>query len=146
MANRHGNNNKIKYPGYLIEKWPNDPYSRSIITIIIVTFRKEQMVIHIWVNQKIKKPDWIWSTEAKPNRKERFFSMQLISQESPAVKINYLEGNGPEWLIHKGLLLILTESRILWGREEINLLVHACCSNSPSIFFLVVFFWQTELF
>ena len=98
------------------------------------------MVIHIWVNQKIKKPDWIWSAGAKPERKERFFSTQLISQESPVVEINYLEGNGPEWLIHKGLLLILTESRILWKREGINLLVHVCRSNSPSIFFLVVFF------
>ena len=30
---------KIKYLGYLIEKKPNDPYSRNIITIII-TFTK----------------------------------------------------------------------------------------------------------
>ena len=56
------------------------------------------------------------------------------------MEINYLEGNVPEWLMHKGLLLVLTESRILCGRKGINLLVHACRSNSLSIFFLVVLF------
>ena len=69
-----------------------------------------------------------------------FFSTQLISQESPAVEINYLEGNVPEWLMHKGLLLVLTESRILCGRKGINLLVHACRSNSLSLFILVFLF------
>ena len=94
----------------------------------------------MWVNQKRKKLDKIWSAGAKPERKERFFSTQLISQESPAMEINYLEGNGPEWLMHKGLLLVLTESMILWGRKGINLLVYACHFNSLSIFFLVFLF------
>ena len=91
----------------------------------------------MWVNQKRKKLDKLWSAGAKPERKERFFSMQLISQGSPTMKINYLEGNGLEWLMQKGLLLVLTESRILWGREGINLLVHACRSN----FLSILFFW-----
>ena len=67
----------------------------------------------MWVNQKRKKSDEIWFAGAKPKKKERFFSMQLISQESPAVEINYLEGNRLEWLMYKGLLLVLIESMIL---------------------------------
>ena len=31
---------KIKYPDYLNRKWPNDPYSRNIITVITITFTK----------------------------------------------------------------------------------------------------------
>ena len=44
--------------------------------------------------------------------------MQLISQESLAVEINYLEGNGPEWFMHKGLLLILTEAEFCEGERK----------------------------
>ena len=61
------------------------------------------------------------------------------------MEINYLEGNRLEWLMHKGLLLVLTKSRILWGRERINLLVHACHSNYLFIFFLVVLFFFLSL-
>ena len=42
------------------------------------------------------------------------------------MEINYLEGNGPEWLMHKGLLLVLIESRILGERERENQSINAC--------------------
>ena len=40
--------------------------------------------------------------DPKPEREERLSSMQLISQENSATKINYFEGNGLEWLVPKG--------------------------------------------
>ena len=40
--------------------------------------------------------------DLKPKREERLFSIQLISQENPATKINRFEGNRPEWLVLKG--------------------------------------------
>ena len=40
--------------------------------------------------------------DLKPEREERLFSIQLISQENPATKINRFEGNRPEWLVLKG--------------------------------------------
>ena len=40
------------------------------------------------------------SAAAKPKRRERLFSMQIIPQEKdPAVGINDFEGVGPEWLL-----------------------------------------------
>ena len=50
----------------------------------------------------MKKSTKIWFAGAKPEKKKRSFSTQLISQENPAVEINYPEGNGLEWLMHKG--------------------------------------------
>ena len=40
--------------------------------------------------------------DPKPEREERLFSMQLISQENPATEINRFEGNGPKWLVPGG--------------------------------------------
>ena len=40
--------------------------------------------------------------DLKPEREERLFSTQLISQENPAIEINRFEGNGPEWLVPGG--------------------------------------------
>ena len=40
--------------------------------------------------------------DPKPEREERLFLMQLISQENPAIEINHFEGNGPEWLVLGG--------------------------------------------
>ena len=40
--------------------------------------------------------------DPKPEREERLFSTQLISQENPAIEINRFEGNGPEWLVPGG--------------------------------------------
>ena len=37
--------------------------------------------------------------DPKPEREERLFSTQLISQENPAMEINRFEGNRPEWLV-----------------------------------------------
>ena len=37
--------------------------------------------------------------DPKPEKEERLFSTQLISQENPATEINRFEGNGPEWLV-----------------------------------------------
>ena len=34
--------------------------------------------------------------DPKPEKEERLFSTQLISQENPATEINRFEGNGPE--------------------------------------------------
>ena len=42
--------------------------------------------------------------DLKPEREERLFSMQLISQENPATEINRFEGNGLEWLVLRGTL------------------------------------------
>ena len=40
--------------------------------------------------------------DPKPEREERLFSTQLISQENPATEINRFEGNGPKWLVPGG--------------------------------------------
>ena len=40
--------------------------------------------------------------DPKPEREERLFSMQLISQENPAMEINRFKRNGPEWLVPRG--------------------------------------------
>ena len=76
---------------------------------------------------------------------ERFLSMQLISQErDPAVEINGFEGIELEWLMpqQKNFLFpFLEESKILKGREGINLLVHAHC-----IIFLLFFCFLSYLF
>ena len=40
--------------------------------------------------------------DPKPEREERLFSMQLISQENPATEINRFDKNGPEWLVPGG--------------------------------------------
>ena len=42
--------------------------------------------------------------DPKPEREERLFSTQLISQENPTIKINHFEGNGSEWLVPGGTL------------------------------------------
>ena len=43
--------------------------------------RSEQVLIYIWVNQNVRKSTKVRSAGAKPERKERSFSTQLISQE-----------------------------------------------------------------
>ena len=41
--------------------------------------------------------------DPKPEREERLFSTQLISQEkNPATEINHFEGNEPECLLPRG--------------------------------------------
>ena len=40
--------------------------------------------------------------DPKPEKEERLFSTQLISQENPATEINRFEGNRPEWLVPEG--------------------------------------------
>ena len=50
--------------------------------------------------------------------KEHSFSMQLISQESPAMEINYLEGNELEWLMHKGSFWFWQRARFCEGERE----------------------------
>ena len=43
--------------------------------------------------------------DPKPEREERLFSTQLISQENNlATEINHFEGNEPEWLMPRGTL------------------------------------------
>ena len=42
--------------------------------------------------------------DPKPEREERLFLTQLISQENPATEINCFEGNGLEWLVPGGTL------------------------------------------
>ena len=42
--------------------------------------------------------------DPKPEREERLFLMQLISQKNPAIEINHFEGNGLEWLVPEGTL------------------------------------------
>ena len=43
------------------------------------------------------------SRDPKPEREERLFSTQLISQEKNRVmEINHFEGNRPEWLMPRG--------------------------------------------
>ena len=63
--------------------------------------RIEQKILNINTHGLVRilgKSTKIQSTEAEPQREERFFSMQSISQEkSLAVEINRPEGNGPEW-------------------------------------------------
>ena len=44
------------------------------------------------------------SQDPKPEREERLFSTQLISQENPTMEINRFEGNGPDWLVPEGTL------------------------------------------
>ena len=45
------------------------------------------------------------SQDPKPEREERLFSTQLISQENNlATEINHFEGNEPEWLMPRGTL------------------------------------------
>ena len=43
--------------------------------------RSEQVLIYIWVIQNVRKSTKVRSAGAKPERKERSFSTQLISQE-----------------------------------------------------------------
>ena len=40
--------------------------------------------------------------DPKPEKEERLFSTQLISQENPATEINRFEGNGLERLVPEG--------------------------------------------
>ena len=40
--------------------------------------------------------------DLKPEREERIFSTQLISQKNPATEINRFEGKGPKWLVPGG--------------------------------------------
>ena len=50
--------------------------------------------------------------DSKPKREKHLFSTQLISQErNPATKINYFEGSGLEWLVHKRTIFF-----VFWQR------------------------------
>ena len=75
--------------------------------------------------------------DPKIERKERFLSTQLISQENPTIEINRFEGNGLEWLVPGGTPFAFGRGQDLRGREGNNLLVHACRTNS--LFFLFPF-------
>ena len=88
----------------------------------------------------------IRSAGAKPERKERSFSTQLISQEEgPAVEINYPEGNGPEWFMHRGSLRFSQRARFHEGERE------SIYRSMPTVliltlyFFLIVFFLSFPL-
>ena len=106
-------------------------------------------MVSIWVNQRKRKEEINLSKSSpqdpKPEREERLFSMQLISQEkNPTTEINHFEGNRPEWLVPRGThFLLLAESRILRWREGNNLLVHACRTNS--LFFILFFHFSSYL-
>ena len=81
--------------------------------------------------------------DSKPKREKHLFSTQLISQErNPATKINYFEGSGLEWLVHKRTIFFVFWQRAgFWEGEGNNLLVHACGANSLFLFsFLSQFF------
>ena len=62
-------------------------------------------MVSICVNKKKKEINLSKSSsqDPKPEREERLFSTQFISQEkNPATEINHFEGNEPEWLMPRG--------------------------------------------
>ena len=90
----------------------------------------------IWVNRKSKKSNQVWSAGTKPKREECLLSTQLISQGNPTVKINGFEGNGPKWLVPKGILL-LSDREQDFERERGNQPIDACLPISFSICFFL---------
>ena len=72
---------------------------------------------------------------AKPERKERSFSTQLISQEKVLPwRLTALRETDLSGFSAQRLLEVFTESRISWGREGTNLPMHAYRSNSHFVF------------
>ena len=104
--------------------------------------RTEQKILNINTHGLVRmlgRSTKIQSAGAEPKRKERSFSMQLISQERvlpwrlTALRETDLSGFSAQMLLE-----VFTESRISWGREGTNLLVHAYRSNSH---FCLSFLW-----
>ena len=66
--------------------------------------------------------------DPKPEREERLFSTQLISQENPATEINRFEGNGLEWLVPRGTPFAFGRGQD-FDREKGKLPIGACLPN-----------------
>ena len=85
--------------------------------------------------KNVRKSTKVQSVGTKPERKERSFSTQLISQEKdPAVEINCPEGNGPEWFMHKDSLRFSQRARF---HEEKRELIYRC---KPAVLILTLVF------
>ena len=66
--------------------------------------------------------------DPKPEREERLFSTQLISQENPATEINRFERNGLEWLVPRGTPFAFGGGKD-FDREKGKLPIGACLPN-----------------
>ena len=70
------------------------------------------------------------------------FLTWIISQGNPAMEINHFEGNGPEWLVCKGILCFWQRARLWEGEREST---YWCMSAALTLYLFLSFSYNIPL-
>ena len=105
-------------------------------------------MVSTWVNLEVNeiKANPIRRTKTRKRRMLLLNAIKLPGKILPWKLITLREMNLDGWCLEENPFLLLAESRILRRREGINLLVHACRSNSLFFPFFFLFFYTCFLF